>query len=319
MRRWLLALVLTTAGLQAAQARDALVALDSCLAKLDRFVDTDYPRIVARCPDLAPSLAQSEWAPWLPRAWNRDRADNLLSVDGLSELRTLLTRAAANTAARRAPRVARLTPLLARLTEPDAPRGGWWTRFKQWLREILTPEPEHADDRWLRRLFGQLGLSEAVLRGIAWASLTLVVALALAVVANELRVAGLPRRWQRAASGARGARGVPAGPTQPTLYDLEQTEASRQPQLLLALITARLGEQERLPPARALTLQELTRAARLPRPADHARLRDLAAACEQTRYSEQQLAAPILAAALTQGRELLAALESAALRPQGAG
>ena len=316
MRRWLLALVLATAGLQAAQARDALVALDSCLAKLDRFADTDYSRIVARCPDLASSLAQSEWAPWLPRDWNRDRADNLLSVDGLSELRTLLTRAAANGAARGAPRVARLTPLLARLTETDAPRGGWWARFKQWLREILTPQPEHADDRWLRRLFGQLGLSQAVLRGIAWASLALVVALALAVVANELRVAGLLRRWQRAAGGARGA---PAAPTQLTLYDLEQAEASRQPQLLLALITARLGEQERLPPARALTLQELTRAARLPRPADRARLQELAAACEQVRYSEQQLAAPILAAALRQGRELLAALDSAALQPQGAG
>jgi hypothetical protein len=316
MRRWLVALICATAGLPAAQARDALGTLDACLAKLDRIVDTDYARIVAQCPDLAGSLAQSEWAPWLPRGWNRNRADNLLSVDGLSELRTLLTRAAATGTTRSAPRLARLTPLLAHLTEADAPRGGWWTRFNEWLHEVLTPPPEHADDRWLRRLVGQLGFSQAVLLGIAWASLAVVVALALAVIVNELRVAGLLRRRQRASGGARRA---PAGPTQPTLYDLEQAEASRQPLLLLALITARLGEQQRLPPARALTLQELTRAARLPGAADRARLRELATACEQVRYSGHEPAAPILAAALRQGRELLTALEGAALRPQVGG
>ena len=89
MRRWLLALVLAAAGLPEAQARDALGAIDACLRQLDRNLDVGYPHIAARCPELAPSLAQSEWAAWLPRDWNRP--DSLLSADGLTELRTLLT------------------------------------------------------------------------------------------------------------------------------------------------------------------------------------------------------------------------------------
>src|SRR6202521_4867745 len=89
MRRWLLALVLAAAGLPGAQARDALGAIDACLRALDRNLDVGYQHVAARCPDLAPSLAQSEWAAWLPRDWNRPESQ--LSADGLTELRTLLT------------------------------------------------------------------------------------------------------------------------------------------------------------------------------------------------------------------------------------
>src|SRR3982074_2791340 len=89
MSRWLLALLLAAAGLPGAQARDALGAIDACLRQLDRNLDVGYQHLAARCPDLAPSLAQSEWAAWLPRDWNRP--DSLLSADGLTELRTLLT------------------------------------------------------------------------------------------------------------------------------------------------------------------------------------------------------------------------------------
>ena len=89
MSRWLLALLLAAAGLPGAQARDALGAIDACLRQLDRNLDVGYQHIAARCPDLAPSLAQSEWAAWLPRDWNRQ--ESLLSADGLTELRTLLT------------------------------------------------------------------------------------------------------------------------------------------------------------------------------------------------------------------------------------
>jgi len=122
-----------------------------------------YQRIAARCPDLAPSLAQSEWAAWLPRDWNRP--DSLLSADGLTELRTLLTRAPASAPDGRAPRVARVAAVLATLTQPDQPRGGWWARFRQWLREALTPPPQRADQGWLRRMIGDIGLSQAVLEG----------------------------------------------------------------------------------------------------------------------------------------------------------
>src|SRR6266436_3229764 len=313
MRRWLLALVLAAAGSPGAQARDALGALDACLRQLDRNLDVGYPHIAARCPDLAPSLAQSEWAAWLPRDWNRP--DSLLSADGLTELRTLLTRAPASAADGRAPRVARVAAVLATLTQPDQPRGGWWARFRQWLREALTPPPQRADQGWLRRMIGDMGLSQAVLEGIVWGALLLVIALAGAVVVNELRVAGLLKRGQRAPGSTRAAARLPAAVT---VQELEQASPFRQPTLLLELITTRLAEQDRLPPARALTVHELTRAARLPGESDRERLRELATTCERVRFGDRQESSSTLAAAIARGRELLAALEAPVRHPQGA-
>jgi len=313
MRRWLLALVLAAAGSPGAQARDALGALDACLRQLDRNLDVGYPHIAARCPDLAPSLAQSEWAAWLPRDWNRP--DSLLSADGLTELRMLLTGPPPAAAGAREPRVARVAAVLAKLTQPDQARGGWWARFRQWLREALTPPPQRADQGWLRRMIGDMGLSQAVLEGIVWGALWLVIALAVAVVVNELRVAGLLKGGHRAPGSARAAARLPAAVT---FQDLEQASPFRQPTLLLELITTRLAEQDRLPPARALTVHELTRAARLPEESDRERLSELATACERVRFSDTEPAPQTLAAALARGRELLAALEAPVRHPQGA-
>jgi hypothetical protein len=312
MSPWLLALVLAAAGLPGAKAHDALGAIDACLVQLDRGLDVGYQRIAARCPDLTPSLMQSQWAPWLPRDWNQP--ENLLSADGLTELRTLLTREPASASTGRAPRVARLAAVLATL-QPDRPRGGWWARFRQWLREALTPPPQRAETGWLRRMIADSGLSQAVLDSIVWGALVLVMVLAGAVVMNELRVAGAFAGWRAAPHSARTA---PRQAAAVTLQDLEHASPFRQPTLLLELITARLGEQDRLPPARALTVHELTRAARLPEESDRERLGELAAACERVRFSGREPAPQVLAAALARGRELLAALEAPVGHAQGA-
>src|SRR3981081_1647429 len=314
MSRWLLALVLAAAGLPGATAREALGAIDACLAQLDRGLDVGYQRIAARCPDLAPSLMQSQWAAWLPRDWNQPQ--NLLSADGLMELRTLLTREPVSAPEGRAPRVARVAAVLATLTQADRPRGGWWARFRQWLREALTPPPQHADPGWLRRMIADLCRSQAVLEGIVWGALVLVMALAGAVVMNELRVAGVLAGWRTAPRDARTAPGRAAAVT---LQDLARASLLRQPTLLLELITVRLAEQDRLPPARALTVHELTRAARPPEEADRERPRGLAAACEGVRFSGREPAREALAAALARGRELLAALDAPVGQAQGAG
>jgi hypothetical protein len=313
MSRWLLALVLAAAGLPDAKAHDALGAIDACLRQLDRGLDVGYRRIAARCPDLTPSLMQSQWAAWLPRDWSQP--ENLLSADGLTELRALLTREPIWAPDGRAPRVARVAAVLATLTQADQPRGGWWARFRQWLREALTPPPQRADQGWLRRMIAEAGLSQAVWEGIAWGALLLVIALAGAVVVNELRVAGLLKGGHRAPGSARAAPRLPAAVT---LRDLEHASPLRQPTLLLELITTRLAQQDRLPPARALTVHELTRAARLPEESDRERLRELAAACERVRFSDREPAPQTLAAALARGRELLAALEAPFRHPQGA-
>jgi hypothetical protein len=298
---------------EAGAAALALRALDECIHRLDPRLDLGYPRIAERCPELTPALAASPWAPWLPRDW--DRPGNELSAGGLTELRTLLVRPAPS-ARSPAPRVERVSAVLAGLVSADPPRGGWWTRLKQWLRELFTPRPQTADDGWLRRLFGGAGPSQAVLEVIGWSALAVLIALAAAIVANELRVAGVLRR--RAARRAPVAAGADAARL-PSLREVDEASPQQQPRLLLEVVVARLRSQERLPPARALTLHELARVARLPQPDDGARFAALAAACEQIRFAGHELPPAMLAAALMRGRELLGSLDASAMRAEAVG
>jgi hypothetical protein len=71
----------------------------------------------------------------------------------------------------------------------------------------------------------------------------------------------------------------------------------------------RLSERGILPPSGALTVRELTRAARFPEREDEARLSDLALAAERVRYSADT-ASESLREPLARGQELLDRLEA---------
>jgi hypothetical protein len=309
MRRWLLAVTLLAAAAPLA-AVEPVAAIDACVRQLDRELDVGYARVAQRCPDLAASLSGSPIAPWLPRDWNRP--GNELSADSLTELRTLLSRPAlAETV--RAPRVAGLAAVMATQHVSEPPHTTWWTRFKDWLRELFSPRPEDADSGWLRRLIGSIDLSKSALDAISWLALAAVIVLAIGIVANELRIAGLLGRAR-----SRRVRAAPAAGAD-TQTPLPSAHPQDQPRRLLDLIVARLNEQQRLPPARALTLLELVRAARLPHPVDRERLGSLAATCEALRFAAREVPAPRLAAAVTDGTELLSELERQPLPAPGAG
>jgi len=302
VRRWLLTLLLAGAA-PCVQARDALAVIDDCLAKLDAGLDVGYARIAERCPELTPALTRSPWAAWLPAGW--DKADNELSAQGLSELRALLARAQETPALSRAPGTESVHAILASLKAQEQARENWWTRFKAWLRGLFAPRAQ-SERGWFERLFGRLQPSEAVARVIVWCVLGAVVLLAGGVVANELRVAGLLRRRARVAAG-QSAPGAHVGLTLP---DVEAASPRQQAGMLLELIAARLGEQGRLPPARAFTAREVARTARLRDEAERARLAELARVSERVRYSDEEVAPASLGGALLGGRELLAALEA---------
>ena len=312
MTRWVPALVLIACGAApVALAANALEAIDGCIHRLDPTADVGYRRVAERCPELAQSLSSSPYAAWLPADWNKPDSD--LSVGGLIELRTLLTRPESPPAVR-APRVARLTGVLAELHREDTAQRGWWARCKQWLREIFAPQPEGEREGWLARLLSGIDLSQTVMRVIVWVALFLVLLVAGAIIVNELRVAGLWGRARRRGHEVPGS--APFGTSAPSLQDLERAGPDEQPHLLLQLIIGRLIAQKRLPAARALTLRELQRVARLRDESDRDRLAALAAACERARFAEH-VSAPILEAASLRGRELLASLD--ALPAQAAG
>jgi hypothetical protein len=312
MSTWLLALLLAAAGAPGAAAREPVAAIDACIRQLDPTLDVGYARIVQRCPDLAPALTASAWAARLPPDWNKP--GNELSAGGLAELRALMTRQP-SAASVRAPRVDRVAAVLAGIKLNDHVQEGWWARLKRWLRALLTPRAANPNDNWLRRLFGELAPSQSVLDAIAWTATAVVILLAGTILVNELRLAGwLGAGRRRSVQGA--AAGTAAG-GRATLEQVLAAGPAQQPRLLLELIVVRLREQERLPPARALTVHELERAARLPGEADRERLAVLTATCEQVRFAARQVPPQSLAAALARGRELLSALEAPAGQLEG--
>ena len=101
--------------------------------------------------------------------------------------------------------------------------------------------------------------------------------------------------------------------------DIEQAPLRDRPRLLLVLIVRRLSDRGALPPAGALTVRELTRAAQLPDPDDRSRLADLAFAAERARYSGAELLATALEEPIAHGRELLERLQTATAGPDADG
>lgn len=307
-----LAVLLVAVAAPGAQARDPLQAIDACVAVLDAQTDSGYARIAARCPELTPALTESPWRPWLPRDWNRP--DNELSASALAELRALLVRVdAPATALRAAPHTERLPAILAAVAHSEDARLSWWLRLKDWLRRVLAPRAA-PDSSWLRRVLATVNLSGTGAKLITWTALALVVALAAGVMINELRVAGL----LRGRSGRGRVRDPQSGAARPLLAGIDEAAQPEQPGLLLERITLRLAEQDRLPPARALTGRELLQRVHLDDERGHARLVQLLSVCERVRFSGREVGAASLAAAIESGRLLLATLEPPAMRqPEG--
>jgi hypothetical protein len=305
VHRVLLAVLLTAVAAPCVSARDALQAIDDCVARLDTSVDIGYTQIAQRCPELTPALKQSPFAAWLPRHW--DQAGNQqLSAQGLSELRILLARASEVHPARDAvPATQHLAGILAAITRPAESQASWWTRFKEWLHRVMSGQSQD-DEGWLVRWWRGLALSDTSTNLITWSCLAVLVALALGVGVNELRLAGvLGRRPARAAStgGSSGSTHGPAGP-------IGTVAPREQPAQLLELIAAHLFARGLLPPARGLTARELVRRARLPDQAGRANLTQLVAVCERIRFADEDVEEGIRERALREGRALLMAIDA---------
>jgi len=287
-------------------ARDATSVLDNCIAQLDPGRDVGYERIAARCPDLASGLMQSPWAAWLPHDW--DKPGNNLSASGLQELRWLISGESQRAPGTNVPQPAHVAAVLAALAPAQSAQPDWWQRVRGWLREMLSVRESAGHPGWLARALDALKTRASLVRIVSLGALALAALLAAAIVLRELRAAGLLRIGQRARRAPGGAASVGAAAD---LGFIEAAAPGERPRLLLELIAARLAALERLPPARALTLRELQRAARLADASDRARLAELAQACERLRFSGRGLPPEALDAALAQGRELLGGLGAA--------
>jgi hypothetical protein len=298
--------VASTAAQSATTAQ--LSTLDACLSRLDPELDIGYDRIAARCPDLAKQLDHGPWAPWLPRGWKE--AGNDLSPGGLKEFRELVDRESAPSASPQVPDIRHLKGVLNGLTGTSTE--GWWSRFKAWLRSILETREQPADESWFTRMVSHVGISQSLRQLIAYAALTAVIVLAAVIVINEIRAAGLLPKRGDVARKKHGPRDTRA--PHMSWNDIERAPLPDKPRMLLELIVRRLSDRGYLPPAGALTVRELTTAARLPEPDDRTRLSDLALVAERVRYSAREIESAALVESVARGRELLDHLDASAPR-----
>jgi hypothetical protein len=278
--------------------------MDACLSRLDPELDIGYDRIAARCPELAKQLDHGSWAPWLPRGWKEPGND--LSAGSLKEFRELVDRESAASASPQAPDIRHLKAVLNGLAGTSTE--GWWSKLKAWLRARLETREQRTDESWFTRMVSHVGVSQSLRQLIAYAALLAVVVLAAVIVINEVRAAGLlPKRGDitRRRHGRRDA-----GAPHMSWNDIERAALSDKPRLLLELIVRRLSDRGYLPPAGALTVRELTKAARLPEPDDRTRLSELALAAERVRYSGGAIESAALDESVARGRELLDHLDA---------
>jgi hypothetical protein len=310
MRRLLCAVVLAlVAPLQAAEPDSLAVArkaIDDCTPRLDAQADVGYDRVAARCPQLASALERSGVEQWLPQGWKEIR--NNLSAGSLTELRSLIERELTAHVSGRKPRVEKLHEVLAGLGDQQRAGNGTWLRFKRWLRELLERRDREDHEDWFDRMVHRSGLPDALGEVITYVSLGAMVLLALIVVLNELRAAGLLGRRARDAADSRDADSASSRST-PTVSDIERAPLIERPRLLLELIAARLTAIRRLPPAGAMTVRELSRSVNLEATQDRQRLVLLASTAERARYAEYGVASDALETAYVSGRELLDSVE----------
>ena len=292
------------AGAQAGHepGRVALAAIDACIPKLDPALDVGFERVSARCPALSPALERSGWAAWLPAGWKEARND--LSAGSLAELRTLVARELAAPAPDGPrPSVARLNEVLIGLGPRAQQSASLWARFRAWLRAVVERNHKVDDASWLDRMIQRSGRSQVVIDLVTYGSLVLVLTLAGVILVNELRAAGFIRSRSREHAARQAAEA--AAPTRLSWADVDGAAFTDKPRLLLELVVSRLTDARKLPPAGAMTVQELTSAVKLEEPADRERLSEIARAAERARFSDASLAPRTVDSALEQGRALL--------------
>jgi hypothetical protein len=287
----------------AGRARQAdpggLAAIDACLTHLDPESGSD--EIAVRCPDLIRRLEASATAAWLPAGWAAPSND--LSAASLIALHQLITQQLALRPPSRPADLAALQAILLELRPTQTP--GAWARFTRWLREALgrgDPGPAHS---WWDS--ARAAPSQTVIDLICYACLAAIVVMALALILNELRVAGVfARRPDRIAGDAGRTPRAAAS----DWSAIQSAPPRDRPRLLLELIAARLMELDCLPPAGGFTVRELLQQAQLSHVEDRSLLADVALVAERVRFSAEQMSAASLETAVERGRRLLEHLSS---------
>ncbi len=282
--------------------------MEGCRAAIRSYVPDDEHRqrhveLGDVCPDFATALAQSPWNDTLTVAPSQ------LWPEQLAQLGRVAARYAAPASAR-----VGLDSLDAALREVQAqvppPQLSLWQRLRNWLDARLGGRKDDTGTPgWLTKWLEGLSFSERWVSLLVLALGVTVVAATVAIVANELRVAGV---LGRGAIRARAAHG-PAEPVRPlrevrTLAQLRAAPVARQPALLLALVLRELRRRRAIAVRDSATHRELKSAAAALSETERGAFGDVAVAAERSTFGGWQPQADEAAALVAEGEALLTSL-----------
>jgi hypothetical protein len=318
-RRWLAAsLVAAFAALGASPTRAGPLppGADECVAKIEALrtpaaeaaveQSRGPPTLGEVCPDVAAALAENPWGAALAGVSPDD-----LETSAFVDLTTLVAgyeRPPAGSERPAPPSAAALDDALAELKLEKPAALTIWQRIQQWYEERFGASSDQARG-WLETLLQRFAPSEKFVSYFVIVLGILLVAVTIAIVHNELRVAGVLGRGMRKYS-----------PLAPSATDSEPAHArdfddvaraplARRPVLLLALVLERLRARGGLPLRDSLTHRELLGAARLSAP-QNAAFGTVLDAAERVTFADWQPAERDVEPVLSRGRELLASLSA---------
>lgn len=235
------------AGRDDASAGDVI---GNCAETADE--EAGIAELEAACPGLTRALEESGYLPLLTPAQH----DGLSAYD-LAGLQQLLERYRQPPATKAAPDTAALGPILASLREQKAERPlTWFERFRKWLRELLERQQQQADSQLLRWL-ENLKIPATVSTVILYASVALILVLALVVIVSELRAAGVLRGRRSAKRAGAAGQMSDAAIASVNLADLDAAPPEDRAPLLLRMLVSTLASNGRLRADRSLTHREL--------------------------------------------------------------
>ncbi len=317
-RRRLLAASLVAAfaavGASSARAEPLPAGADDCVAKIKALRAPDAAAAVERnrssptlgevCPDYAAALEETSWGDALAGVSPED-----LETSAFLELTALVDgyeHPPGGAESPASPSAAALDDVLAELKLEKPAALTIWQRIQQWYEEHFGATDDAARG-WLETWLQRFAPSE---KWVAYFVIVLglvLVAVTIAIVHNELRVAGVFRGGVLRKYSPLGASSEAEAAEPRDFDDVATAPLARRPVLLLALVLERLRARGVLPLRDSLTHRELLGAARLSAP-QSAAFGAVLAAAERVTFADWRPAEEEIDPVLARGRELLSSL-----------
>ncbi|MEO8314357.1 MAG: hypothetical protein ABI645_06130 [Pseudomonadota bacterium] len=280
----------------------AVELLENCATQVAPKT-TGIVALESACPGLESALRDTGLVGNLPDGWQEN-----LNPRALGDL-VELTNHYSSTSVETSLDPAALGAILHQLeSERAQQKRSWWDAVKEWLRSRFG-EPGAKPVPWLDRLMDGLAKSADLIGMIAYVLLALVVAGAIWVVVNELRMAGFLSRSKPSRARETNRESPSSTPTHESV-DLDSAALADQPAILLRLLVARLLANGQLQTARNLTHRELVLRSAFSDAASGARFAAVAQLAERILYGAARADTLETGTVLAEGRSLLLQLQA---------